>query len=241
MSATVPETKRSSLRYPLLVLALAALACRAALPPLRPAEAKAPAGKAAAAPRSLHPDSPIPSRVPSAAPEVTPDDPSLGLVRAVLTRRAGQIEEPERERLAWTLLEAERGSGVSALLLVALIEQESGFDPLAKGERGARGLMQVCPRAAEDVAARIGLRWEGEKTLLDSVANIRIGARYLGELADRFGSRTLALSAYHIGPSRLADRLASGDHSVPACVSRVLREYEALAREFAVTETGISG
>jgi soluble lytic murein transglycosylase len=172
---------------------------------------------------------------------VTPGDPSLGLVRAVLTRRAGHLEEPERERLAWTLLEAERGSGVSALLLVALIEQESGFDPLAKGEDGARGLMQICPVAGEDVAGRIGLRWEGDKTLLDSVTNVRIGASYLGELADRFGSRTLALCAFHIGPTRLAERLASGDHSIPACVSRVLREYEALAREFAVTETGISG
>jgi len=237
----VPETKRSSLRYPLLALALAALACRAGLPPLRQAESKAPAGKAAAAPRSLHPDSRIPSRLPSAAPEVAPDEPSLALVRAVLDRRAGQIEEPERERLARTLLEAERGSGISALLLVALIEQESGFDPLAKGSDGARGLMQVCPLAGEDVAARIGLRWEGEKTLLDAVANVRIGARYLGELADQFGSRALALSAYHIGPTRLAERLASGDQSIPECASRVLRAYEALARELAVTETGISG
>jgi soluble lytic murein transglycosylase-like protein len=172
---------------------------------------------------------------------VAPDDPSLALVRSVLDRLAGRIEEPERERLARTLLEAERGSGISALLLVALIEQESGFDPLAKGSDGARGLMQVCPLAGEDVAARIGLRWEGEKTLLDAVANVRIGARYLGELADQFGSRALALSAYHIGPTRLAERLAEGDDSIPECASRVLRRYEALAREFAVTGTAISG
>jgi soluble lytic murein transglycosylase len=163
------------------------------------------------------------------------------LVRAVLVARAEPIEEPERERLAQTLVEAERESGVSACLLVALIEQESRFDPRAKGPRGALGLMQVRPFVGEDVAARIGLPWQGEQTLLDPVLNVRIGVAYLTELLARFGNQELALAAYNMGPTRLARRLARGDDGRSAFVTRVLRHYEGLQREFASTEAGIGG
>ncbi len=79
------------------------------------------------------------------------------------------------------------------------------------------------------------------KTLFDPVANVRIGSSYLAELLERFGSREHALAAYNIGPTRLARRLARGDVRNPAFVSRVLREYQGLQREFASTETGIGG
>lgn len=163
------------------------------------------------------------------------------LVRAVLEARARRIAEPERERIAQTLVEAERESGVSACLLVALIEQESRFDPRAKGPRGSLGLMQVRPFVGEDVAARIGVSWQGEQTLFDPVLNIRIGTAYLTELLARFDSRELALAAYNMGPTRLARRLARGDDGRSAFVTRVLQHYEGLQREFASTETGIGG
>jgi soluble lytic murein transglycosylase len=178
---------------------------------------------------------------PSASPEETADDPSLALARAVLAARAEPIAEPQRESLAQVLVEAERQHGISVLLLVALIERESRFDPLAKGPRGALGLMQVRPFVGEHVAGRIGVPWHGAKTLFDPVANVRIGSSYLAELLERFGSREHALAAYNIGPTRLARRLARGDVRSPAFVSRVLREYQGLQREFASTETGIGG
>ena len=108
------------------------------------------------------------------------------LARAALAVRAGRIAEPERERLAQTLVEVEREGGPSVLLLVALIQQESRFDPRARGPRGSLGLMQVRPFVGEEVAARIAVPWQGERTLLDPVANVRIGAGYLAELMDRF-------------------------------------------------------
>jgi soluble lytic murein transglycosylase-like protein len=178
---------------------------------------------------------------PSAPSEEAAEEPILVLVRAVLAERAERIAEPQRERLAQTLVEVERESGVSALLLVALIQQESRFDPLAKGPRGSLGLMQVRLFVGEDFAARKGIPWQGERTLLDPAENIRIGAGYLAELLERFGSQELALTAYNMGPTRLALRLAHGDVTTPAFVSRVLRDYEGLQREFAPTETEIGG
>jgi soluble lytic murein transglycosylase len=101
--------------------------------------------------------------------------------------------------------------------------------------------MQVRPFVGRDVAGRIGLPWRGEQTLLDPVANVRIGTAYLAELLDRFGSQELALAAYNIGPTRLARRLARGEVRNPAFVSRVMLEYQGLQQEFAPTETGIGG
>jgi len=235
----VPQLKRSPLLFPLLATALVAWACRSPAPVLPSPE---PSTSTTATARQAVP--PVPAttpRVPSDPPGDTAEDPGLALVRAVLAARAEHIAEPQRESLAQVLVEAEREHGISVLLLVALIERESRFDPLAKGPRGSLGLMQVRSFVGEDVAGRIGVPWQGAKTLFDPVANVRIGSSYLAELLERFGSPELALAAYNIGPTRLARRLARGDDRSPAFVSRVLREYQGLQREFASTETGIGG
>jgi len=227
----VPQ--RSAPLLPLLVFALVALACRSPVPE---SQAAIPAAEPSPA---TGPSIALPE--PPAPPEQAAEDPNLALARAVLAVRAERIPEPERERLAQTLVETEREGGPSVLLLLALIEQESRFDPLAKGPRGSLGLMQVRPFVGEEVAARIGVPWQDARTLLDPVSNLRIGAGYLAELLVRFGSEELALAAYNMGPTRLARRLARGDVTSPAFVRRVLQEYEGLQREFASSETGIGG
>ena len=231
----MPPLKQTAPFLLLLVVALLALACRS---PVSEVKTVIPA---AVSPRTDPVEVPTAQPEPPVSSEEAGEDPSLVLVRGVLAVRAGRIAEPQRERLAQTLAEVEREGGPSVLLLVALIEQESRFDPRAKGPRGSLGLMQVRPFVGEDVAARIGVAWQGAQTLLDPVSNVRIGAGYLAELIARFGSRELALAAYNMGPTRLARRLARGDVREPAFVSRVLRSYQRLQREFAPSEMGIGG
>ena len=237
----MPQLKRSPLLFPLLATALVAWACRSPVSLFPSSAAKPPTSAAAIAGGAVPLVPPRAPRGPSASPEEAAVDPGLTLVRAVLASRAGHIPEPQREPLAQVLVEAEREHGISVLLLMALIERESRFDPLAKGPRGSLGLMQVRPFVGEDVAARNGIPWQGAQTLFDPVANVRIGSSYFAELLARFGSREHALAAYNIGPTRLARRLARGNDRNPAFVSRVLREYEGLQREFSATETGIGG
>jgi soluble lytic murein transglycosylase-like protein len=217
-----------------MAAALVPSACRTPAPIHLVPQTPAPAPAVALAP-------PLELEAPTAPPAEAPEDPNLVLVRSVLAVRAARMEEPDRERLAQALVDAEREVGISALLLVALIEQESRFDPLANGPRGSLGLMQVQPFVGRDVAARIGIPWKGHRTLFDPVANVRIGSSYLREVLDRFGSEDLALAAYNMGPNRLARRLARGDDRSPRFVQRVLRDYQGLQREFASTETGIGG
>ena len=235
------QPKRFPLLFPLLATALVALACRSPAPSFPSPEAKPPTSATVAARQPAPLVAPIAPPAPSVPPEAAAEDPTLVLVREVLAARAGRIAEPQREPLGQVLVEAEREHGISVLLLVALIERESRFDPLAKGPRGSLGLMQVRPFVGEDVAGRIGVPWQGAQTLFDPVANVRIGAAYLAELLERFGNREHALAAYNIGPTRQARRLARGDVRNTAFVSRVLAEYDGSQREFTSTETGIGG
>ena len=48
---------------------------------------------------------------------------------------------------------------VDPYLVLALIREESQFDPLAQSRTYDKGLMQLRPQIAQDVARRLGLKW----------------------------------------------------------------------------------
>lgn len=84
---------------------------------------------------------------------------------------------------------------VSATLLAAQLQQESGFDPDAVSPAGARGIAQFMP----DTAAAYGL---ADPT--DAAAAIDAQAHLMRDLLRRFGSVPLALAAYNAGPDKVA-------------------------------------
>ncbi|MCB1556695.1 MAG: lytic transglycosylase domain-containing protein [Alphaproteobacteria bacterium] len=89
-------------------------------------------------------------------------------------------------------------------LVHALIRQESGFDDAAVSPAGARGLMQLMPATAKEVAQKCGLPGRTEWLTSNPDYNIRLGSRYLQDMLDRYdGSYPLALAAYNGGPGRV--------------------------------------
>ena len=82
------------------------------------------------------------------------------------------------------------------------------FDAAAVSEAGAVGVMQIrWPLTAKH------LRIESRRRLFDPCVNIDAGARYMGELLDRFdGNLHTSLIAYNMGPARVAAMLA--EHAV---------------------------
>ncbi|MDF2096673.1 lytic transglycosylase domain-containing protein [Aquibaculum arenosum] len=95
-------------------------------------------------------------------------------------------------------------------LLLALIRQESSFNPEAVSPVGARGLMQLMPGTAADVAARLGEAYDPARLTADPAYNLRLGRAYLEEMLQRYGSSLpLALAAYNAGPGRVDAWLAA--------------------------------
>lgn len=147
-----------------------------------------------------------------------------------VVEQAPDLDPAARRAIVRSSLAAERRHGVDAFLLVAIAERESHFRPTVRSSRGARGLMQVRPETAEDVATRHGMPWKGPDDLDDPRAGIRIAAAYLAELEAAFGDRHLALAAYHRGPTRIRRIVARGGTVRSRYADRVLRRVGELER-----------
>ncbi len=98
--------------------------------------------------------------------------------------------------------------GIGALpvpeeLALAIARRESEFDPGVMSGVGARGLMQLMPATAKEVAGNLDLRYSRERLITDPVFNARLGTAYLDELMAQFNGNILMVSAaYNAGPSR---------------------------------------
>jgi hypothetical protein len=127
-------------------------------------------------------------------------------------------------------------------LILAVIEQESSFNPQAQSPKNAIGLMQLVPDEAGREAYRYTERRAGTPTLQelqDPKTNIRLGSAYLRLLLDRHfddiesedARVAVALAAYNWGPTRM--RKALERHGLPDSVD----EVEALLEKHAPAET----
>ncbi len=89
---------------------------------------------------------------------------------------------------------------VDKYLLLALIREESHFDPVAVSPANAIGLTQIIPSTGKQIAKEMGLRFS-MSLLFDPVMNIKMGAYYLKKCLKIFGGeKILALAAYNAGP-----------------------------------------
>jgi len=92
------------------------------------------------------------------------------------------------------------------LMVLAVIQVESRFDPAAVSAQGAIGLMQLQGPTARDLALDLGLEWTGDDLLFDPDLNVLLGCAYLRRLMDRFGDQDAALAAYCSGPTLVESR-----------------------------------
>ncbi|HJS79639.1 MAG TPA: lytic transglycosylase domain-containing protein, partial [Vitreimonas sp.] len=88
-------------------------------------------------------------------------------------------------------------------LVLAIIRQESEFDPGVVSHANAHGLMQLIPSTAQLQARRIGMTYERAALTSDPQYNMTLGSSHLGDLIDDFnGSYVLAAAAYNAGSHR---------------------------------------
>jgi soluble lytic murein transglycosylase-like protein len=88
-------------------------------------------------------------------------------------------------------------------LVFGIIRQESAFDPAAQSWAGARGLMQLMPATARELALKNGLSYSRDM-LTDPAFNVRLGTTYLRQVFAMFdGNLELSLAGYNGGPYRI--------------------------------------
>lgn len=106
-----------------------------------------------------------------------------------------------------------RANGLDPYLVMALVRQESAFDPRATSRADARGLMQVLPRTAAGGRPRARVA----RRLYDPAYNVRFGCRYFSRRVRELDGRPeFALAAYNAGASRVKRWIAERTFSDPA-------------------------
>ena len=101
--------------------------------------------------------------------------------------------------------EASRRFAIPEPWIRAVIQVESAGNAQAVSPRGALGLMQIMPESWVELSVRCDLAIDP----FDPHDNILAGTAHLREMLDRFGSEGF-LAAYHAGPRRYEEHLATG-------------------------------
>ena len=152
-------------------------------------------------------------------------DPVIDAVREHLLdyqRRTG-LTRGEIADLALTIVGEARRHRMDPALVLAVMHVESRYNAFAVSSKDAMGLMQIVPSTGEELAARLGIRWEGPHTRFDPTTNVRIGMAYLQQLRDRYDNWSTALAAYNWGPGRIDRRLSRGA-PLPTVYARLVLE-----------------
>jgi membrane-bound lytic murein transglycosylase B len=123
----------------------------------------------------------------------------------------------ERESFEVYIQEAAKRYNVPANLVRAVIKVESNFRPEAVSSAGAKGLMQLMPGTAKEMAVT---------DLFDARQNILGGTRYLRLLINRFeGDIRLVIAAYHAGPAAVAAKGGIPYEATERYVRAVIKNY----------------
>ncbi len=89
--------------------------------------------------------------------------------------------------------------GSPELFTYAIMRKESTYLPFAVSSSDARGLLQLIPTTAAEVAKKLALASYADE-LFDPDTNLHLGVAYLGNLLHRFqGQESLAAGAYNAG------------------------------------------
>jgi soluble lytic murein transglycosylase len=126
---------------------------------------------------------------------------------ALRSAKAGLFRNVVATNAAYPLIDlpssVRAGGRPEPALVLAIIRQESEFDPGVVSHANAHGLMQLIPSTAQLQARRIGMTYERAALTSDPQYNMTLGSSHLGDLIDDFnGSYVLAAAAYNAGSHR---------------------------------------
>ncbi len=99
------------------------------------------------------------------------------------------------QRFETEITQSARQNGLDPALILAVVMEESGGDPMATSPKGAQGLMQLMPATAKEL---------GVSDASSPTQNLAGGSLYLAKMLKRYdGNLELALAAYNAGPGNV--------------------------------------
>jgi soluble lytic murein transglycosylase-like protein len=150
-------------------------------------------------------------------------DPGRAALAAYLAERYGRDTDATRAYVNQAHAAAETFD-LDPLLVLAVMAVESRFDPGARSEYGAHGLMQVVPRFHREKLADHG----GEAALADPRVNALVGAQILKEYLGRSAGVRAGLQRYagwqDDDEQRYARKVLAERHRLQRVVALALRD-----------------
>ncbi len=99
------------------------------------------------------------------------------------------------------------------LLVLSVMKAESKFNPGAKSNKDAYGLMQITESTALDIAEDLKIQDFTTERLYEEELNIRMGSYYLSKLLKEFKNTEVALAAYNGGIGNVKKWLGNLEYS----------------------------
>lgn len=180
-------------------------------------------------------DAPLPELAPtpmptatSAPPPIVPAESQAGSPASLVAEPVSTQERIEEQVITYGDLFRSVGeqAGMDWRLLAALAYRESRMDPVALGQDGDMGLMQILPATWDEFAPKVAAT-----SPFDPVENAQVAGVYLAYLQDfllGLGTNDLrwVLVAYNWGPERVRSLLARGGRweDVPATQQRYVAD-----------------
>lgn len=145
--------------------------------------------------------------------------------------------EKKSRSVAAAIIAESDAHGFDPVFVMAVIQNESGFNPDMRGSFTEIGLMQIKPTTAAWLAKKLKIKYKGEKSLRDPVQNIRLGVAFMASLRDQFSSHSqLYISAYNMGARRVR-QIVADDRMPKDYVQAVMKRYVAIYSAFSHEES----
>ena len=130
-------------------------------------------------------------------------------ILSTVTERLPKKFKNKAKVVTETIIKEAAKHGLDPYFVMAVISGESSFNPQAIGPVGEIGMMQIRPTTGEWMAKKVKMKWNGEKTLRDPIANIKLGTAYIAWLREKFDNHgQLYLAAYNMGARSVNKALA---------------------------------
>ncbi len=141
-------------------------------------------------------------------------EPNLLSTHTPQTPTAKSAPEAQQDPTApeYQSIQIAKQHNIEVELMLAIIQAESNFNPIAVSKNGAGGLMQMMPETARELGLIVPKYQDKRKPKLDSHIderfdphkNLHAGLTYFNMLVEKYeGNLTLALGAYNIGPGKV--------------------------------------